>query len=123
MSIDGVGDASPRIERSDTGFNGAVDEHRRSRLGTGVLARGDAPASMGPSMSIDGVTSGVTIRNFGSSCFNGAVDEHRRSPPAERDERRRRSEASMGPSMSIDGVLREPDALAATRAVLQWGRR
>ena len=55
MSIDGVVTAWRVARRGHPGFNGAVDEHRRSRTGVDEDARRSAGASMGPSMSIDGV--------------------------------------------------------------------
>ena len=59
MSIDGVTPLPRRPPRTRSRFNGAVDEHRRSRAQHAGLARVERGASMGPSMSIDGVTSPV----------------------------------------------------------------
>ena len=79
-------------------FNGAVDEHRRSRSLRGRLPRG-------------------TTR------FNGAVDEHRRSPTQPAGGSEEETDASMGPSMSIDGVRKGKVTVADAKATLQWGRR
>ena len=59
MSIDGVRWITSATSARSAGFNGAVDEHRRSherQISAVVLQE---VASMGPSMSIDGVR-GVT---------------------------------------------------------------
>ena len=89
---------TPRPTRS-FGFNGAVDEHRRS------------PPS--PSRS----------RGRATRCFNGAVDEHRRSQEGQQDRENLLLDASMGPSMSIDGVLQGIQEMNTRAAMLQWGRR
>ena len=79
MSIDGVSPADAHRRARARGFNGAVDEHRRSRGRSGPGCRW-------------------------TSCFNGAVDEHRRSRARRGRHGRAHGRASMGPSMSIDGV-------------------
>ena len=55
MSIDGVSAGREMAESIAAGFNGAVDEHRRSRWAQRGGPTPQAAASMGPSMSIDGV--------------------------------------------------------------------
>ena len=104
MSIDGVIAGHSMAATAKARFNGAVDEHRRSRPGAGRQGHHVPHASMGPSMSIDGVIGGQhtevsaeVIASMGPSMsidgvrragivrlamrcrFNGAVDEHRRS--------------------------------------------
>ena len=94
---------TPRPTRS-FGFNGAVDEHRRSPPGYPGNEHPRRHASMGPSMSIDGVAESPELFLTLWQRFNGAVDEHRRSPETLLRRPRRSPGASMGPSMSIDGV-------------------
>ena len=122
MSIDGVNPTPEPGTFDKIGFNGAVDEHRRSPRGGGratpgcrsfngavdehrrshaSAARRPPPpwlASMGPSMSIDGVRRARQRARPVAPRFNGAVDEHRRSLAAYVDE------------PEIDSLL-------------QWGRR
>ena len=124
MSIDGVSGATtgaqePRLPR----FNGAVDEHRRSRRIGDAHAAPAPAASMGPSMSIDGVWPLRRPKRRRPRRFNGAVDEHRRSHEDEDGGDPRAADASMGPSMSIDGVARRSRSRSRSRRLLQWGRR
>ena len=123
MSIDGVIESEASLVHVFRCFNGAVDEHRRSREQDLPRDRARRGASMGPSMSIDGVTP--------CGCVHAECPHSASMGPSMSIDGvlaifflvTLPSCASMGPSMSIDGVYRILREAVRRLQELQWGRR